>query len=131
MIPQCKKSRSKVIYEGKLYSRQSIDIDMSKFKYLIITYTIYGYSDTNTAGGSNIILLDLSKKPDALTKYQCSNLHPYNIFEADYATFSENMSVGIEVNSEKSNLKAIFAYNRAIQESTVTDYYVSKVVGVY
>lgn len=130
MIPYGK-SRSKVIYEGKLYSRQSTNIDMSKFRYLIITYAIYDYEDTNTAGGSNIILLDLSKKSDRLTKYQCSNLHPYNIFGADYTTFSENMSVGIEVNSEKSNLKAIFAYKGAIQASTVTNYYVSKVVGVY
>lgn len=130
MIPYGK-SRSKVIYEGKLYSRQSTNIDMSKFRYLIITYTIYDYNDTNTAGGSNVILLDLSKKSDSLTKYQCSNLHPYNIFVENYASFSENMSVGIEVNSEKSNLKAIFAYKGAIQASTVTTYYVSKVVGVY
>lgn len=130
MIPYGK-SRSKIIYEGKLYSRQSTAIDMSKFRYLIITYTIYDYSDTNTAGGSNIILLDLSKKSDSLAKYQCSNLHPYNIFEQNYATFSENMSVGIEVNSAKSNLKAIFAYKGVIQASTVTNYYVSKVVGVY
>ncbi len=129
MIPY-EKSRSKTIFEGKLYSRQSNDIDMSKFKYLIITYAIYDYSVTNTAGGSNIILLDLSKKPDALTKYQCSNLHPYNIFGQNYENFSENMSVGIEVNSAKSNLKAIFAYNGEIQASTVTNYYVSKVVGI-
>lgn len=130
MIPYGK-SRTKVIYEGKLYSRQSTNIDMSKFRYLIITYTLYSNSDTNTAGGSNIILLDLSKKPDNLIKYQCSNLHPYNIFDGNYATFSENMSVSIEVNSAKSNLKARFAYNGTIQESTVTHYYVSKVVGVY
>ena len=130
MIPYGK-SRSKVIYEGKLYSRQSTNIDMSKFRYLIITYAIYDNTNTNTAGGSNIILLDLSKKSDNLTKYQCSNLHPYNIFDADYITFSENMSVGIEVNSEKSNLKAIFAYKGEIQASTATPYYVSKVVGVY
>lgn len=124
-------SKGKILFEGKLYSRQSIDIDMSKFKYLIITYAIYDYSDTNTAGGSNIILLDLSKKPDALTKYQCSNLHPYNIFDQNYGTFSENMSVGIEVNSAKSNLKVIFAYKGEIQASTTTNYYVSKVVGVH
>lgn len=127
MNPRIKR---KVLFEGKLYSRQSIDIDMSKFKYLIITYAIYDYSDINTAGGSNIILLDLSKKPDALTKYQCSNLHPYNIFGQNYGNFSENMSVGIEVNSAKSNLKAIFAYKGEIQASTVTNYYVSKVVGI-
>lgn len=127
MNPRIKR---KVLFEGKLYSRQSIDIDMSKFKYLIITYAIYDYSDTNTVGGSNIILLDLSKKPDALTKYQCSNLHPYNIFGQNYENFSENMSVGIEVNSAKSNLKAIFAYKGEIQASTVTNYYVSKVVGI-
>lgn len=130
MIPYGK-SRSKVIYEGKLYSRQSINIDMSKFRYLIITYTMFDYSFTNTAGGSNIILLDLSKKTDTLIKYQCSNMLPYNIFDENYATFSENMSVGIEVDSAKRNLKAIFAYKETIQASTVTKYYVSKVVGVY
>lgn len=130
MIPYGK-SRSKVIYEGKLYSRQSADIDMSKFRYLIITYATYDYNDTNTAGGSNIVLLDLSKKPDSFQKYTCSNMHPYNIFEQDYSTFSENMSIGIEVNSAKSNIKVIFAYKGEIQASTVTNYYVSKVVGVY
>ena len=130
MIPY-RKSRTKVIYEGKLYSRQSTNIDMSKFRYLIITYTLYNQQYTNTAGGNNIILLDLSKKEDNLIKYQCSKLHPYNIFDENYATFSENMSVGIEVDSAKSNLKAIFAYKGTIQASNVINYYVSKVVGVY
>lgn len=32
---------------------------------------------------------------------------------------------------EKSNLKTIFAYKGVIQASTVTNYYISKVVGVY
>lgn len=129
MIPYGK-SRSKVIYEGKLYSRQSTNIDMSKFRYLIITYTMYNYSDTNTAGSSNVILLDLTQKASSLTKYQASKKHPYNIFDSSYANFSDTMDIAVEVNAEKTNLKVVFGYNGSIQLSNQTTYYISKVVGV-
>lgn len=128
MIPNCKKRD--VLFEGKLYSRQAKDINMSKYSYLIITYCMYNYSDTNTAGSSNVILLDLTQKASNLTKYQASKKHPYNLFSSDYANFSETMDIAVEVNAEKSNIKVAFGYNGAVHQPTQTTYYISKIVGV-
>lgn len=125
MNPRIKR---KVLFEGKLYSRQSTSINMSKYSYLLITYCMYNYSDTNTTGSSNVLLLDLTQKADNLTKYQASNKHPYNIFAS--GKFSETMDVGVEVNAEKTNLKCLFGYNGTVQASTVTNYYISKIVGI-
>lgn len=127
MNPRIKR---KVLFEGKLYSRQSTSINMSKYSYLLITYCMYNYSDTNTTGSSNVILLDLTQKASNLTKYQASKKHPYNIFESSYTNFDGTMDIAVEVNAEKTNLKVVFGYNGAIQASTVTMYYISKIVGI-
>lgn len=127
MNPRIKR---KVLFEGKLYSRQSTNINMSKYSYLLITYCLYNYSDTNTAGSSNVILLDLTQKASNLTKYQASKKHPYNIFDSSYANFGETMDIAVEVNTEKTNLKVVFGYNGAIHLSSQITYYISKVVGI-
>lgn len=122
--------KGKVLFEGKLYSRQSTNIAMSKYSYLLITYCMYNYSDTNTAGSSNVILLDLTQKDSNFTKYQASKKHPYNIFDSNYANFSSTMDIAVEVNAEKTNLKVVFGYNGAIHLSGQSNYYISKIVGI-
>lgn len=123
-------SKKKVLFEGKLYSNQSVDLNMKKYSYLVITYCLYDYQDSNTGGSSNVMIIDLTKKADKFTNYQTSKRHPYNIFNNTKDSCSGSMDAACEVNASKTNLKAFFAYNGAIQPSTVTMYYISKIVGI-
>lgn len=131
MIPYGK-SRSKVIYEGNLYSRQNKDLDMSPYRYLLITYVLFPYADDHNSGMNNILLMDLTKKVDDKNVYTAANLAPYNIFSSDYnGMANESMGIGCTVNNDKNNLKVVMSYGKNILASTETRYYVSKVVGVY
>ncbi|MBP3463783.1 MAG: hypothetical protein J6K45_04810 [Clostridia bacterium] len=128
MIPKNKKEE--IIFEGELYSKQSLNKDLSQYRYLLITYAVYDYLNNNTCGASNILIMDLTKKGTKVTDYQISTALPYGIFSDTGANIGANMSVGFIVNAAKSTFKPLFAYNGTVQESTVTQYYVSKIVGI-
>ena len=128
MVPKNKEEVT--IFEGELYSQQSLDLDVSKYSKLQITYAMYDYLEENTAGCSNIALLDLTKTGKKNTAYQCSVAHPYNIFASEGTNIEISMSAGFKVNASKTTFKALFSYSGTVQKSTTTQYYVSKIVGI-
>lgn len=127
MIPNC---REKVLFEGKLYSRQSIALDMQKYSYLLIIYVCFPYADDHNSGINNVMLMDLTTKVDNRSVYTCANSVPYNIFASDYGNLASHMGIGCTVNSKKSNLKVVFEYNNEIIADDSTNYYISKIVGI-
>lgn len=124
------KSREVVIFDDKLYSRQNINLDMSPYRYLLITYVLFPFGDDHNSGMNNILLMDLSKKVDSRNVYTAANLVPYNIFKSDYSDISGNMGIGCTVNNAKSNLKVVFTYGNVIQETNNYQYYITKIVGI-
>lgn len=125
-----KASNKDVLFEGKLYSRQSKDIDMSKYSYLLITYVCFPFADDHNSGINNVMLMDLTTKVDNRSVYTCANSVPYNIFASDYSNLTSHMGIGCTVNSKKSNLKVVFEYNNEIIANDNPNYYISKIVGI-
>ena len=124
--------KSKTIFEGKIYSTETVNLDNNKYKYLLITYSVYDYENQNTAGCSNTVILNLSKTGEKNTAFQCSSVHPYNIFEEKIEeSIGPNMYAGFEVDATKKTFKAIFGYNGKIQKQTSVQYYVSKIDGIF
>lgn len=119
-----------VLFEGKLYSRQSIALDMQKYSYLLITYVCFPYADDHNSGINNVMLMDLTTKVDNRSVYTCANSVPYNIFASDYGNLTSHMGIGCTVNSKKSDLKVVFEYNNGIIADDNTNYYISKIVGI-
>lgn len=119
-----------VLFEGKLYSRQSIALNMKDYSYLLITYTIFPFADDHNSGLNNVMLMDLTTKADNRNVYTCANSVPYNIFASDYSGVTQQMGIGCTVDNNKSNLKMIMAYGNNIIESNNPNYYVCKIVGI-
>ena len=115
-----------VLYNTKIVSGNTVNINMTGYKRLLITCCVYDYLDDNTGGGSNIVILDLEKKGDNMTGYVTTNCFAY--LSDDFAQAQNNMQVAIVVNAQKSQFTPYFYYNGALQTSNA--YYVSKIVGV-
>lgn len=124
MIPNCKKE--KILFDGKLYSKETLNLDFSKYKRLRITYADFDYNNTNTSGCSNIIELDLEKCGTYVTNYSATSQNIYNVFQ----TIEKNMSAGFQVNSEKTEFMPIFAYGSDIYDNKKKEYYVSRIIGI-
>ncbi len=124
MKPLCKKET--IIFEGKLYSKETLNSDFSKYKRLRITYADFDYENANTSGCSNVIELDLEKCGTHVTNYIATSQNIYNVFQ----TIEKNMSAGFQVNAEKTEFMAIFAYGLEIYNNKKKEYYVSKIVGI-
>ena len=115
-----------VLYNGKIISNNTINLNTTGFKRLLVTCCVYDYLDDNTGGGSNIMMLDLESKGTNLNSYIATNCFAY--LSDNFEQSQSNMQVVIIVNNNKTTFKPIFYYNGTIQTSD--SYYVSKIIGV-
>lgn len=129
MIPPGKIGKRTAIFEGKIFSKQTIDLDTKDYNYLLITCAMYDYEPKNTSGTSTTILLDLTTKGEKVNNYSCSSLTAYGVL-LDVADEIGGMGVGVSVNAEKTTFKAVFSYKNDFITSTNKLYYISKIVGI-
>ena len=117
-----------VVFEGKLYPSQSIDLDLTPYKRLIISYATYDSgSSIDTGGASNMCMLEISDSPS----YGWHKTYITNPYRNSQGGISGAFFVAeFSVNQEKSNFSYWTWVNGTLQNSSATKYYVSKIVGV-
>lgn len=113
-----------VLFDGILTSHSSINLDMTPYKRLLITFVTYNGNDINTGGASNIIMLDLSNT-NGLSKYIAGVLVPYLVNHQ----MQGQMWCSCEVDAAKTTLTTYVGFGAdAIGGSDM--YSVRRIVGV-
>lgn len=118
-----------VLFEGKLYSTQSLSIDLTSYKRLIISFTMYDAANaTNTGGSSNVAMLELQDSPK-YEYHKANAIVPYIVNDTVQSLTTKFMAVDFTVNPSKTTF-TFRAWYEVLQSSSSTGYYVSKIVGV-
>lgn len=116
-----------ILFEGKFLGDSLLEKDFSPYKRLLITYSVYDGSSTNTGGASNILMLDLNTTSDRYEDYVATNMHPYNMYQSE-GNITGTLGIACKVNADKTNFGVKFMLN---QKTTIGEtYYVSKIIGV-
>jgi microcystin-dependent protein len=123
-------TREVILYSEKIKSNVSIDLNTNGYKRLLVTCALYDYTNVNTGGVSNIIIIDLENKGsnENSTDYIATNSYAY--ISSNGTVAASSMQAVITVNSQKTTFKPTFYYNGNIVESTEDKYYVSKIIGI-
>ena len=117
------------LFEGKLNSTKSIDVDLSEYKRLIISYAMYDSNESNNHGGANhICMLDLTNVPNG-GWYTTAQVLPYIVNGNVQSLTTSAFIARFYVDSAKKTF-GFDAWYSGLIPSTDTKYYVSKIVGV-
>ena len=124
---QFHKETEEVIFDGILQGGKTLNIDLSKYKRLYITCRVFdGYN--NTAGVSNVIMMDLTKNGNQTKWYCASGVFQY--LSGDFATIQNTyMSVFCLVDAGKTLFKPLFIFNNGFKNDS-DEYSVQKIVGI-
>ena len=116
-----------VVFEGKIYPTQQKSMDLSSYKRIVISFAIYDANESaNTGGSSNIAMLELQNSPSY--GYHKANVTiPYIV---DGVINSANFVAEFSVNKEKNTFYFHAWYGGSLLNTSATQYYVSKIVGV-
>ena len=122
--------QERVVFEGKLHSQQSLSLDLTPYKRLIISFAMYDAgTSTNTGGSSNIAMLELSDSP-SYNWHKTNVMLPYIVSGTVQNVSTQCFVAEFGVNPEKTSF-AFHAWFQGLLASTATQYYVSKIIGVY
>ena len=117
-----------LIYNQKIYPSTTINLDMSKYKRLVIHFAQYDASNagsTNTGGGNNVAMLDLVNVPN-IGYYKSNVLTPYI---SSGTPQSSNFISEFSSNPAKTQFSFYCWYGTQLLNNTYTNYYVSKIYG--
>ncbi len=117
-----------IVFDGTLQGGKTLSVDLTKYKRLYITCRVYDGYNGNTAGSSNVIVMDLTEKGTQDSRYSASCVFQY--LSGNFQTIqSLYMSVFCIVDGNKSTFKALFVFNGNFANDTDA-YSVQKIVGV-
>lgn len=113
-----------VLFDGVLISNTPLNIDMTPYKRLLITFQTYYYTDENTGGTSNVLTLDLTTTANNTSMYISGMLVPYTPGNQ----FQGTMWCQCKVNHAKTSITALVGFGTDVQSSDA--YCVKRIVGV-
>ena len=121
-------TREEVLYNEVIKSNTSIDLNTNGYKRLLVTCALYDYTNVNTGGVSNVVIVDLESTGNNVTDYIATNSYAY--VSSNGTAANSIMQVAININSQKTTFKPVFYYNGNAIASTEDKYYVSKIIGI-
>lgn len=108
-----------------LMGGNTIELDTSPYKRLLVTFVCYDGHDANTGGSSNVLMMDLENKGVYVTKYIANMLVPYLVNHQ----MQGQMWCSCEVDSDKSMFTAYVGFGGDAFNGS-DRYYVSKIIGI-
>jgi len=116
-----------VVFEGKIYPGQTKNLDFTPYKRIIISFAMYDAGISyNTGGSSNICMLELTDKP-TYNYHKTQVKLPYIV---EGVINSNSFIAEFYVSPNKDVFSFTAWYGGSILNSSATQYYVSKIVGV-
>ena len=119
-------NREVVLFEGILMGGNAINLDMTPYKRLLITFIAYNGTDDNTGGSNNTMIMDLTTTNSRMTKYVAGMVVPY-CTGADH--LEGTMWCQAKVNSTKTTFSAYVGFGTTGYAGSDM-YCVTKIVGV-
>lgn len=119
-------NREVVLFEGVLMGGNAINLDMTPYKRLLITFIAYNGTDDNTGGSNNTMIMDLTTTNSRMTKYVAGMVVPYC---AGSDHLEGTMWCQAKVDSAKTTFSAYVGFG-ATGYAGSDMYCVTKIVGV-
>lgn len=116
-----------VLAEGTIVGGLPIQIDMSPYRRLYITFIAYNGTDINTGGSNNTLVMDLTTTNSRMNTYAAGMSVPY-VYDGN-GGYGGIMWCHCRVSADKQTFTTFVGYN----DTTYNDsdmYCVTKIVGV-
>lgn len=116
-----------VLFDGVLMGGNTLNIDMTPYKRLLITFVAYNGTDINTGGCNNTMMMDLTTTNDRMAMYVAGMSVPY--VADDVGGYSGDMWCQCKVSADKQSFVAFIGWQNAATNGSDM-YSVRKIIGV-